>query len=287
MSTDEHPRWARNLERGPDGIWCALSSRGEPGSVSFPEDGHDACFLLEDDSFWFAHRNECIARALAQRAFSGPLLDVGGGNGAVSAALERRGVPTVLLEPRASGARNARRRGLTNVVCASLRQAAFEPGTFGAVGLFDVIEHLADPAALLADVRAVLRPSGVLCLTAPAYSLLWSAEDELAGHHRRYTLGQLVNVLREASFEIRYRTYLFAPLPLPIFLLRSLPHRFQRRSRATVERSSVHDHLPSRPSRRLAELLLAVERGAIRAGRSIPFGSSCLVVATALGAPPE
>ena len=268
------------LARGADGIW--RPPRTAAGALSFPETGHDACLRIEDDSFWFAHRSACIAAALAGHGLAGPLLDVGGGNGAVSQALERSGLPTVLLEPGAAGARNARGRGLRDVVCATLEDAAFARGSFGAAGLFDVAEHVADDAALLSEIHRVLRPGGVLCATVPAHGWLWSAEDDLAGHHRRYTLRGLGGLLARCGFEVRYETYFFAALAAPILALRSLPYRLRRRRAVAPEAAlaaAAAQHLPAPALRRAMEALLAPELAWIRAGRRVPLGASCLVVA--------
>ena len=39
-----------------DGIFYATASE----SISYPEAGNEACFEMEDHSFWFRHRNVCI-----------------------------------------------------------------------------------------------------------------------------------------------------------------------------------------------------------------------------------
>jgi SAM-dependent methyltransferase len=261
-----------SLAQDAAGIWRPRASQTSP--LSFPADGHDACFALEDSSFWFAHRNACITAALERAQVTGPLLDIGGGNGAVSQALERARIETVLLEPGDAGARNAHRRGLRNVACTTLEDAGFTDGSFAAAGLFDVAEHVSDDTALFRETRRVLRPRGILCVTVPAYRWLWSDEDDVAGHHRRYTLATLCAALD--GFAIRYQTYLFSPLVVPVLVARSLR---RGRSQAAVEHGAETQHRTSPVVRRLVDAALAPELRAIRAGLRVPFGTSCLAVA--------
>jgi SAM-dependent methyltransferase len=268
-----------NLSKDPSGIWVRTGSA--PPDLDFPTDGHAACFRIEDDSFWFEHRTACIHAALARHRWDGPFLDVGGGNGAVSKGLERRGIPCVMLEPGIEGARNAKARGLGDVVCATIEEAAFAPASFGAAGLFDVIEHVADDHALLRAVHRVLRPHGVLAVTVPAHPWLWSAEDEVAGHHRRYTRRSLGAALERAGFEVTYDTYVFAALVPPMFALRALRHRLGRRDDGEVMQTAEAQHTPRRAARLAADALLAPELFAIRRGRRIPTGTTCLAVALA------
>ncbi len=273
--------FSSQLERDPSGIWRPIA-KNRDATISFPENGHASCFEIENDSFWFLHRNEAISLALARYRFEGPFLDVGGGNGAVSRRLQTDGITTVVLEPGQEGASNARTTGLDNVVCATLEQAAFEPGSFGGAGLFDVIEHVEDDVGLLDAVRDVLRPGGVLAVTVPAYEWLWSAEDELAGHHRRYTLRQLRHVLETSGFAVRYETYFFAPLTVPLFFARSLRYRLssKRTAAAEIETNAAAQHTPGGASRKAMEAMLAPELTRIAKGATIPFGTSCLAIAT-------
>jgi len=252
-----------------------LTSDNE-NNISFPKEDYDRCFQIEDDSFWFSHRNECISQALRRFPFEGSFLDIGGGNGVVSKRLEADGISPVVLEPGADGAANAKRRGLERVICSTLDKAELEPKTFGAAGLFDVIEHVEDDVALLRQAHRVLKDSGVVCVTVPAYSWLWSAEDISAGHFRRYTTASLRQSLEAANFDVRYSTYFFAPLTVPLFIFRSLHYRMTKRARR--EEAAAKDHVPRPAMKRALEKMLSFERRAIESGRSLPFGTSCLAV---------
>jgi hypothetical protein len=67
------------LQLGADGIFYSTRI----GAVSYPEEGNEACFEVEDHSFWFRHRNDCIRELVRnfQPKGKGPIFDVGGGNG--------------------------------------------------------------------------------------------------------------------------------------------------------------------------------------------------------------
>ena len=71
-----------------------------------------AFFKVEEESFWFQHRNRVIGTLVSN--FPPPRLffNVGGGNGVFAMELQRLGVPTVLVEPGPDGARNAKQRGV-------------------------------------------------------------------------------------------------------------------------------------------------------------------------------
>jgi len=278
---------SQSLRPDATGIWRGDGEIPE-GTLEFLERGHADLLRIEDDSFWFAHRNEVIALTLQRHGAKGPFLDIGGGNGVVSRRLERAGLETVLLEPGVDGAKHGKKRGLENVACATLEAADFLAGSFGSAGLFDVIEHVDDDASLLEGARRVLRADGVLAVTVPAYQWLWSAEDDAAGHCRRYTMGQLRKVLDGTGFVVEYTTHFFVALTLPIFLARSVPHRLGRRSvqadLRNVEVGAAEDHVTGKGARRAIDALLAPEIHAVRAGRSLPFGSSCLAIARVRGA---
>lgn len=271
------------LAEGEDGVWRPRT-RAPSRDVSFPVEGHRSLAAIEDASFWFAHRTACILAALRRHGVEGPVLDVGGGNGVVARALADVDLDVVVLEPGAVGARNARARGLPTV-CATLEEAAFAEASFRAVGAFDVLEHVADDAALLAGMRRVLRPRGICAVTVPAHPALWSDEDVVAGHHRRYTLASLERALAR-DFEVLYATYLFAALVPPILALRSAPHHLRRlagRTRSasvTLARSAAQHAHPPAP-RRVIDALLAPEVARVRAGARVPIGTTCLALARA------
>ena len=79
------------------------------------------------------------------------------------------------------------RRGLTGVRQAKIEELPYEDGRFQLLVATDVIEHLPDDGAALAELRRVADPEGRLIITVPAYSWLWSQHDTSWHHYRRYT----------------------------------------------------------------------------------------------------
>ncbi len=75
-------------------------------------------------------------------------------------------------------------------------------GTFDAALLLDVIEHVEDDVALLADVAARVRPGGLVLVSVPAWSALFSAHDVALRHHRRYTPASCRDVVARAGMQV-------------------------------------------------------------------------------------
>ena len=263
---------------GEDGIWYSLDTQ----DISYPSGGNENCFDVEDSSFWFRHRNSCIACVV--EAYppenNGTIFDIGGGNGFVSSGLANAGFDVALVEPGRIGTSNAKRRGLKNVICATTNTARFKPHSLPAVGLFDVLEHIEDDLSFLKSIRSLITKGGRLYVTVPAYTLLWSEEDVLAGHFRRYTLNNICKALESAGFEVGFSSYIFRPLPIPIMLFRALPYRIGL-SRTEKKATSVsRDHaVKGGVIAGILSSFLYSEIENLKKNRAMYFGGSCLVMA--------
>jgi len=269
---------AANLEQGTNGIWSARNV----SKVSYPDEGNTSCLAVEDTSFWFRHRNNCILEVMKNLPPATPFFDVGGGNGYVAKALQDAGLEVVLVEPGSTGALNARRRGVQHVIRASLEDAGFLPGVLPSVGLFDVLEHVEDDRAFIRAIRNYLRPGGTVYITVPAFEWLWSHEDVSAGHYRRYTRRSLSRVLTEAGLQVEFVTCFFTILPLPVLFCRSLPYRLGLLRAPSTPDAVRKDHQIRNPlGGRVLNFLLQRELERIKARGETSFGGSCLAVARA------
>jgi hypothetical protein len=263
------------FERRDSGIWFA---RRRATHVSYPTHGNAACLAVEEQSFWFRHRNRCIVSLVRRFPPDGLFLDVGGGNGFVAKGLITAGFDCALVEPGFDGALAAHARGIDPVICARLEDLESVKANFAAAGLFDVLEHIEDEAAALRRVHGLLSQRGRLFVTVPAYQFLFSVDDTTAGHFRRYTISSLLRTLNRSGFRIEFASYIFAPLPPLVFLFRTAPSRFGLRNWVDCNRDAA-EHTSTGIAAWLMDRLLAAEFKRFEAGRPVAFGGSCLCVA--------
>lgn len=265
------------------GFFSTLDDRGvhrvshDKGNVGYPEDGNAKFAELEEESFWFQHRNKLIQGLLERFPVRGTLLDVGGGSGFQAAMIQKGHSPTVLLEPGLFGCHKARERGVRNVINGTLEAVQVTSGSIGAISFFDVIEHLSDPVPILRKAHSLLGVGGKLLVTVPAYGLLWSHEDEYACHFRRYTRRFLRSLLTGTGFTLDYASYCFQALVLPILATRAIPYRLGLKREAGSDKG---DHRAGGLLGSALKLALTREAAQIREGRELPFGSSLIAVAS-------
>lgn len=265
-----------NFLTNKDGIYFSKNK----SIISYPEKGNEDFFKIEENSFWFKHRNKCIHEAFKKFAKSNLFFDIGGGNGFVAKYLENQNIDTVLIEPGLIGCLNAKKRGLKNVVCATLQDAKFNENMLPNIGLFDVVEHIEDDLEFLKMIYSYTEEDGLVFITVPAHNCLWSNEDKDAGHYRRYTIKTISNCLKKAGFIIKYETYIFSPLPFPIFLSRSLPSKFglNKKSSSLIKHKNEHS-IEKGITKSVMNWFLQKEIINITNKKKTAVGSSCFIIA--------
>lgn len=144
----------------------------------------------------------------------GRLLDVGCAGGNFLEWMQQIGGWEVSgVETGESAADQARQKGL-NVTTGDLFSAAYTGAYFDAVTLWDVIEHVPDPLALLREVHRILKPDGILVMRLPNIDSL------------------------DARWFGRYWAGLDAPRHLYVFGLRTLDQLLRQSGFAAVQRST-------------------------------------------------
>ena len=231
---------------------------------------------LEAGNFWFRARNRLIAWAIA-RHFPGArsLLEVGCGTGFVLS-----GIAAAFPALKLSGS-EAATAGLA-FAAARVPRAAFLQmdarripfrDEFDIVGAFDVVEHIDEDQAVLAELRAAAAPGGGVLLTVPQHPALWSEFDARAGHVRRYRARELRQKVVEAGLEI-VRMTSFVALLLPFMYLSRRAQRAPGTGYDPLGELRIAAWL-----NRILEGALGAERALISGGVNFPAGGSLLVVA--------
>ena len=243
----------------------------------FDPDAFAMLAASEDGHFWFESRNRLLVSVL-RRWFPHMqrYLEVGCGTGCVLAAVRNAfpGVHMTASEVLAAGLPFAAQRAPgVDLLQLDARALPFR-GEFDVIGAYDVLEHIVDDAAVLTQFSHALKPGGSVIVCVPQHPALWSSQDDLARHQRRYRRGELEGKLRAAGFRVRYSTSFMTVL---------LPLLWSARRRGARQAPLQQAHAELAPSRVVNVLLgglLAVERAVLGIGIRLPIGSSRLVVAT-------
>ena len=186
---------------------------------------------LEETHFWFRGRRDIFFEILDQRFAARPAMDVlevGCGAGGLLRRLTRYG-NVQGLELSVELAELARERSGLPVACANAYALPYDDDSQDLVCLFDAIEHIPDEGQALREIHRVLRPGGHVFFSVPAYQFLFSNNDRVAHHFRRYTKTRLTKTVCSNGFrpvKVSYFNLFLFPLILPAVLLTKAKERF-------------------------------------------------------------
>jgi SAM-dependent methyltransferase len=261
-------------------------SRSSRSSGGYDPYFFDRLAQVEERHFWFCARNRLIL-GLARRISStlkpcNRVLEIGCGTGNVLRALEVAFPNSSLvgLELCLEGLKHARTRSNAHLVQADIRNSPFSK-QFDLVGMFDVLEHIAEDQGTLRLIHNTLRPGGKLLLTVPAHQSLWSYFDE-AGHHcRRYSSQDIRQKLIDAGFQVEFLSQFMATIFPMVWIFRKMRMRGVReQSGFDSVRSRTQDEFRIVPVVNLILTgLLTLEARWVARGHHLPIGTSLVVVA--------
>jgi SAM-dependent methyltransferase len=145
---------------------------------------------------------------------------------------------------------------------------------FDVIGAFDVIEHIENDTLVLQQMHRALRPGGGIILTVPQHRWLWSSQDEIAHHVRRYDQRELAGKVRDAGFRVAWTTS-FVSLLLPAMAA----SRARKQSRDTSDTDSFSEFKLHRGLNAAMLKVMQFELALVKAGLKFPIGGSRILVA--------
>ena len=246
------------------------------GGGGFKSEYFNELVKLESANFWFQARNELILWALrTHKPDAHKFLEVGCGTGFVLSGIANAHPKMVISgsEIFVAGLSHAAKRVPTaHFMQMDARRVPYAE-EFDVIGAFDVLEHIKEDETVLAQLQRALKPGGVLLLTVPQHSWLWSASDDYACHVRRYTKRELHNKLVNATFSVE-RSTSFVSLLLPMMLL----SRLKKKHISAEYDPTTELRLPKFLNSFFFNIM-RFEQALIRFGVNFPLGGSRLIVA--------
>jgi SAM-dependent methyltransferase len=242
--------------------------------------------LEEDKHAWFAGRTRAILKYLDTEI--GPpipgqvrkILDIGSGAGNMAHHLAQFGqVFGIDYNPRPLLV--AQQRGVP-VSQGSGNELPFPAAAFDLVALLDTVEHIPDELGVLQECARVLKPGGKLIVTVPAFMWLWSYNDEINAHERRYTAPELQQKLELCGLYIKrisYNNFFLFPAIAGIRVLRPYnpglksPHLDQEPDVYQVDMEPIPE-----PANTVLHGVGWLEAEILERGH-LPFGTSVIAIA--------
>jgi 2-polyprenyl-3-methyl-5-hydroxy-6-metoxy-1,4-benzoquinol methylase len=183
--------------------------RRRPDHATFEEADAALERTLEELDANVPNYNEWL-RTLVAPAAVGRVMELGAGMGTFSQALLQTAEHVVAVEPSDRG----------NVALSEVAEAneritrvhgfaadAVPLGPFDGAVMSNVLEHIPDDEGTLRELRAMVRPGGMVAVFSPAFMLLMSDFDRSIGHVRRYRKRGLIETFERAGFEIVQARY--------------------------------------------------------------------------------
>lgn len=181
------------------------------------------------------------------------VLDIGCGAGSVTAELVRRGHTVYGIEIQDEAIKRAKARGLQAKMGDLNQPMDFPDRFFDVIVAMDIVEHLFDPLALLADIHRMLRDDGSALIGIPQHFDIIQRVRMLLGsgivsaehlcyskdyhswnyiHIRLFRLNEAYEMIRRTGFSVDESILLPVPLfpfPLPArAVLKLMMNRFTR-----------------------------------------------------------
>lgn len=195
---------------------------------------------VENSHWWYKARREIVFHWLTQilQEKSKPwVLDIGCGTGFNVDQLQQLGYnKTIGLDRYEDALSFCQSRQVNYLVQADAGFVLpFSDKSIDVILALDVIEHIEDDTKFLEEIYRCLMPGGSLIIFTPAFMFLWSFQDTISYHYRRYTRQEIMQKAQAVGFKINKLTYVNSFLFPIVWIGRQLYKFFGNNLKITSE----------------------------------------------------
>jgi len=212
---------------------------------------YDNINQVEETHWWYRARRDIVfdwVKRIMVIYKNPQILDIGCGTGFNITYLHQLGYNQITgLDFSPDALAYCHSRQLEILLCGNAEKLPIHQHSYDIILTLDMLEHLKDDRSALSEVFRVLKPDGSLIIFVPAFQFLWSFQDEISHHQRRYTAKELKEKIIQAGFEIRKLTYvnslLFPVVWFGRIMLRAFPKYFKITSESQMNPVWMNDLL--------------------------------------------
>lgn len=264
-----------------DEIKCYSPDLAKENS-DYPDEVFKLLYEVEDTNFWFVYRNRIIQHIFKKYlgTESKKVLEIGCGTGYVLKGLNDSFKKYHLTgaEIHLEGIKFAKKR-LPNIefIQMDATDMPFE-NEFDAIGTFDVLEHIEKDTAVIREVHKSLKKGGLFMISVPQHQWMWSINDDIAYHKRRYSRKELKMKMLNEGFEIIYiGSFVFVLFPFMyisrLFKQKTVPNITSEIILKEMNELKLNPVLNS-----IFGFFIKIDMIFIKMGISLPYGGSLIAV---------
>lgn len=186
---------------------------------------YDEMIKVEEDHFVIRAKRSFLGSVFEKYVSrTDSIIEVGAGTGSVASYLMKNGYKNISTgEVHLKGLEYAKSYGIKDRYQFDLTKAPFSEH-FDVVLICDVLEHIDDDDLAVKNIYRMLKEGGKVIATVPTHMWLWSKQDAIVCHRRRYEVYQLEELFIRNNFKILKVGAFFISI-LPFLYLRKIIDR--------------------------------------------------------------
>lgn len=229
--------------------------------------------------WWYIGRKKIILNMLRKYSLTScenNILDIGCGPGAMIKDFKPYG-KTFGVDSNINSVKECRKRGNLGTCISVASKTPFRESTFSVVLLLDILEHLDNDKDAIEEAIRLCKPGGLIIITVPAFQFLWSNQDIISYHKRRYSMKTIKELVKMNTVEkLKFSYFNFFLFPIVVIIRLFQKAIFKDSANRDVE---VSDFSLNRPGflNNFLKGIFSLESNLIKFSY-LPIGSSIICV---------